>query len=347
MVAAPKTVSIAYSQLSDKVPEKKIIYEVHHQALEKAIDFLAEQTTTRRFDRAQGFREEKADVVVAAFTHQTSRLNDPLLHTHALMINLCFRADGSTGSINSHQLYVNQKEAGALYRAEMALLLEERLGLELRRKSSWFEIAGIPETAINYFSKRRNEIEAKLDLLGYHSRQANEYVNLNTRRPKEYRSQSELQADWKEQGQALGLSEQYILSLFRKDIKHDLTEEIQTVVNDVSRRLSQLGKSFSNRDVMLMIAEESQGRGIGFETARSIGKAYLASDDVRQVKQFQKSSFYEYANIIQVSEEQKQPEAKIIAVSPHRLLEEKKEEQNREENELRITYPRLEIIRSL
>ena len=289
----PKSVAIAYSQLSDKVPEKKIIAEVHHRALEKGIEFLTEKTYTRRYEAGVGSIEERAGLVIAAFTHQTSRLNDPLLHTHALFINLSYRDDRSTGTINSRQLYVNQKEAGTLYRAELAAGLEHHLGLRLIRKQSWFEIEGISEEAINFFSKRRNEIEARLDMLGYHSRQANEYANFDTRRDKEYKSRKQLLLDWQEQGKALGLSEGLILDLFGKQIKRDASEQIQIVVEEVSKRLSQLNKPFTDRDVYRLVAEESQGRGIGLELACSIAKGYLHSDDLVMVKEFQKSKLYE------------------------------------------------------
>ncbi|MBW4660238.1 MAG: relaxase domain-containing protein [Drouetiella hepatica Uher 2000/2452] len=292
--SAPKSVSVAFSQLSDKVPEKKTILEIHHRALEKGIDFLTEQTYTRRFETGVGKSEERAGLVIAAFTHQTSRLNDPLLHTHALFINLCSRADGSTGSINSRQLYVLQKEAGTLYRAELALGLEHHLGLRLHRKESWFEIDGIPDEAIDFFSKRRNEIEARLNKLGFHSAQAKEYANFDTRKAKGYKSRHELFLDWQEQGKALGLSEGLILDLFGKEqIRRDRTEQIQIVVDEVSKRLAQSNKPFTNRDVYRLVAEESQCRGVGLELACSIAKGYLASDDVQMIKEFQKSQLYE------------------------------------------------------
>jgi conjugative relaxase-like TrwC/TraI family protein len=323
-IAAPKTVSIAYSQLQEASPEKEVIYQTHHESVEKAINFLSEHTTTRRFETGKGFSQEKADLVIAAFTHQTSRLNDPLLHTHALIINLCFREDCSTGSINSHQLYVLQKEAGTLYRAELASGLQKRLGVELYRKASWFEIAGIPEEAINYFSKRRNEIDARLDMLGYHSAQAKEYVSLSTRKEKIYKSRLELQLDWKEQGQALGLSESYIRSLCGKKINLDRTEQIQTVVDEVSRRLAALNRLFSDRDVLRLVAEESQCRGIGMDEARSIAKAYLASDDVIQVKQFQKSRLYQSNRAAVVTPSPPVAEEKKIISYP--FIEESREE---------------------
>ena len=71
------------------------------------------------------------------------------------------------------------------------------------------------------------------------------------------------------------------------------SEQIQIVVEEVSKRLSRLNKPFTDRDVYRLVAEESQGRGIGLELACSIAKGYLHSDDLVMVKEFQKSKLYE------------------------------------------------------
>jgi len=324
--SAPKSVSIFYSQMSDKSLEKRLLYEIHHVAVEKGIDFLSEHIFTRR-SIPGGTRDDKADLVIGAFTHRTSRLNDPMLHTHALVINLCCRPDGTTGTINSRQLYVLQKEAGTLYRAELAAGLERMLGVTLYRKGSWFEIKGIPEEAINHFSKRRNEIEARLDKVGFHSAQAKEYANFNTRKAKVYRTRKELQLDWQEEGQAFGLSEKYLLTLCGQKIERDETEQIQMVVGEVSKRLFDLNRPFSDRDVLRIVAEESQCRGIGMNKAQSIAKAYLVSDDVIHLKTFQKSQLYtsNREEPVEMPRESKiiiLPSTKTLAQAPGRELDE-------------------------
>jgi conjugative relaxase-like TrwC/TraI family protein len=293
----PKSVSVVLSQLPKPSSEKKIILEEHHKAVEKALDVMSSYILTRRYDN-NVFWSEKANLIIAGFTHYVSRQLDPLLHTHAIVINLCFREDGSTGSIQSRQMYVLQKQIGTLYRAEFAKCLEERLGLSIVRHDGSFEIAGIPERVIQYFSKRRAEIMAHVELLGFDSPGTRKIANFETRSEKIHRNREALFLDWREQGQALGLADQYIKTLFEHEIRRDQMEQIQTVVSEVSKRLQELNRPFFDRDVLLLVAEESQGRGIGIDLAQSIYRGYLASDDVTLIKEFQKSNQYEHSSCL-------------------------------------------------
>ncbi|MFX8848740.1 relaxase domain-containing protein, partial [Acinetobacter baumannii] len=71
--------------------------------------------------------------MVATFEHSTSRALDPQLHTHALVMNIGVRDDGSTGTLSSLSLFETKMAAGALYRLHLSSLLERDLGVPLHR----------------------------------------------------------------------------------------------------------------------------------------------------------------------------------------------------------------------
>jgi hypothetical protein len=77
-------------------------------------------------------------------------------------VNVGVRHDQTTCALDSHAFYPHKFVCGALYRAELSRLLEERLGLEIERRKSWFELKGVPDEERLRTSKRRNAIEAEL-----------------------------------------------------------------------------------------------------------------------------------------------------------------------------------------
>ena len=128
--SAPKSVSTAWSQSEGE--QRTAFQEAHKEAVKKALNYIENEAVTTR--RGQGGTEkEKANIAIATFEHGTSRAQDPSLHTHALVVNAGVRADGSTGSIESRQIFSHKMAAGAVYRAELAKRIEndQRLGLIL------------------------------------------------------------------------------------------------------------------------------------------------------------------------------------------------------------------------
>lgn len=123
--SAPKSVSVWWAMADEEI--RKSIQSAQQEAVSKAMSWLEQQTYTRR---GKGGKERiPVDLVVAAFEHGTSREADPDLHTHCVVMNVGVGADGKTGTIASHPLYVNKIAAGRLYRAELSKLLQERHGI--------------------------------------------------------------------------------------------------------------------------------------------------------------------------------------------------------------------------
>ena len=166
-------------------------------------------------DRAVGRVDNKPvpaeGLAVASFRHLTSRALDPFPHHHNVVINTARLDDGTHRGLWSRPLYANAHAASALATAEMRHQLTAALGVRWRpsRKGGW-EIAGIDNTVVREFSKRRNEIDDALAELeaeigrGAHPNEV-EHVVLRTRPAKNHTPADDLVATWRERAANHGL----------------------------------------------------------------------------------------------------------------------------------------------
>jgi len=160
--SAPKSVSIAWA--AETSERRTAIDSCHRRAVDAAVLHAQQAAAWTRRGRGGG-RLERADLVVAAFDHHTSRAQDVQLHTHALVLNIGVRADGTTGSLKTDDLFRVKMALGATYRAELAHGLRQELGYKIvPRTKGLFEIAGVPETLRDSQSTRHMEIR---DALGH------------------------------------------------------------------------------------------------------------------------------------------------------------------------------------
>lgn len=199
--SAPKSVSVLWSQVSPE--SRKRIEACHHKAVVTALDYLQDQAGHTRRGKG-GARIEVADLVFACFQHGTSRAHDPQLHTHSLMLNVAVRADGTTGSVSSREVFKHKMAAGAIYRAELACLLRQECGIETAQKSKSFEISGVPASLCQEFSKRRAEILGELVDRGLTTAKAAASLTLETRTAKETMPREELYSQWQRVGRQHG-----------------------------------------------------------------------------------------------------------------------------------------------
>lgn len=217
--SAPKSVSVAWAMADEAL--RKAIEIKHQEAVKQALDFIEDKAGFARVG-SQGQEVVKAPLLFALFEHGTSRAGDPQLHTHALCINLTVHEDGRrTTAIDSTHLYHWKMAGGAMYRAAFARGLQE-LGFVIEQRkvgaSVGFEIKGVPKELIDWFSKRRAEIEQKLNLnaggLDTASPKYAEMVAKETRRTKDTeKSRKELVAEWQEVGREHGVDSEYLYAI--------------------------------------------------------------------------------------------------------------------------------------
>lgn len=199
--SAPKSVSVLWA-LSE-ASERQAIERAHQSAVLTATAHLERTAAWARRGRAGSVREQTAGLLMAQFDHHTSREADPQLHTHSFIFNLAPRRDGSWGAIVSRELYKAQKDAGAMYRRELAGEME-RLGYRLDRQRDGFRVAAIPLDIERAFSKRRQAIEEAARAHGYKTPKGMELATLRTRRAKGEARLDGLFKTWQAEATALG-----------------------------------------------------------------------------------------------------------------------------------------------
>lgn len=257
----PKSISILWV-VADPA-HRAATERIHHQAVEAAIAYLESHTRLLTKDAPL------AGLTVAYFEHGSNRAGEPNLHTHALVLNDGVTRDGVTGPIDSRVLYQHKMAAGALYRSELAALLQTELGLELQRCQSWFELAGFSrtegryQTLMNLWSSRRRAIEAQEPSTAAQA-QAVAYI---TRDKKGYvPPRDELFQAWQEIAVQHGLSQRKATRLIIPEGKEQITlwqrfQEWRTLRE--ARRIVAVHQShFSRRDLVTAIAVAAQARGL-------------------------------------------------------------------------------------
>jgi conjugative relaxase-like TrwC/TraI family protein len=258
--SAPKSVSVLWSQSSEE--NRQIIQRAHRQAVESALDYL--QDTAAKTRRGKGGAQlERAGLIIACFEHSTSRALDPQLHIHALVMNIGVREDGTIGTVSSLSIFQSKMVLGALYRMELATILEQEFGVPVTKHRTWFEILGVPQHLMDEFSKRREIIEAELERKGVSSAEASAVTAIETREVKEAVARSVLFKDWQGIGQALGWSTVEADALYNVVPRgRDKEMELANAISFAAERLTSRQAHFTARDFTRFAAEEAQASGL-------------------------------------------------------------------------------------
>ena len=107
-------------------------------------------------------------IIYAEYHHDNSRLLDPQLHTHNVIVNVTQDTDGSFKALDSTQMYQAIRYAGKSYQNALARECV-RLGYELEIKRSdkgditGFEIKGVSDEILKRCSRRRQQIDKAID----------------------------------------------------------------------------------------------------------------------------------------------------------------------------------------
>ncbi len=213
---APKSVSVFWAMSPPETRKK--IQEAHKEAVKASLRFLEQKYLFARTGN-QGRSRERAQLVAALFEHATSRAQDPLIHTHALVLSRSPRADGKTGTIISRLLYEHKRELDRVYCRHFAKFFETDLKLRVNRSKGNFELADVSWAVCTYFSKRRGQILERTAELGHYNPQAARIAALDTRVKKESLPRPILFARWEESGRNVGFGPEQALGLLQRHKK--------------------------------------------------------------------------------------------------------------------------------
>jgi ATP-dependent exoDNAse (exonuclease V) alpha subunit len=201
------------------------------------------------------------------------------MHTHAVIINATQRSDGEWRSLESREMYRLQKEAGMLYRVELAAKAQE-LGysVEKTHKDGRFELKEVPRAVKDHFSKRSEAIEKALEGKGKTRKTATakekETITKATRDRKQDVDRRQLSEKWRTEARDLGFdpekARQQALDRARDPFqaKVDRVQMARDAVRKSVSALSEREASFRKDDL------------IKAATARGFGK--VSRGDVEQ-----------------------------------------------------------------
>lgn len=253
--SVPKSVSIAWALSSLDI--RREIETAIFTATQHSISYLERYAAQTRRGHGGKYRE-KADLVVAAFPHSTSRALDPQFHIHCLVMNIAVRADGTTGTIDSKRLYDYKMTAGALFRSKLAFELRHRLGLLSEPDNDSFKLKGIPETLCHHFSKRRQTIRKQLDALGTHTAADAAYATIITRKSKgEVPPREQLFQVWQKEAAQFGVTSETIAALVshkrsyaQKPCNNPNLKQLSHIIDSTAEEIAFSQNTFKAKDII-------------------------------------------------------------------------------------------------
>ena len=284
--SAPKSVSI----MAEVAGDRRLI-AAHDKAVRVALDYIERHgAATRARTGGQVRTVETGNLAIATFRHNTSRAQDPQLHTHSVILNATQDKAGAWRSVESLSFFRIYKDAGSVYR--QALAGEARqLGYGIvEGKGGTFELAGVPEAAIREFSARGNKVEEALAVRGKTRADATAAekatITLATREAKEHIAREALVPTWRAQAEASGFGEKERRELVAQaerqatpDRVVGLAEQGQRqaaatlAVGAAARHLSERDPVFSPAAVEARAVEQVGGRATVAEVATAVARA--------------------------------------------------------------------------
>lgn len=287
--SAPKSFSIYWSQQSDN--SRSRIEAIQDMAVRKALAILNNHATFARRGKG-GVKVERVSLTAGLFMHGEARpvgneiedrRADPQIHTHAVAINLSERTDGTIGALDGSFLYDWKMAAGAIYRAELAALVQSELGLQIDvtdKEKGFFEISGIPREVIDHFSKRGAEVKEELKKAGV---VASENQALAARKAKSTRSNKhtvyESRRDqfkrWRREASEIGFSYENI-----KSYKHDSNTKIEICLSTLLDRLHEHESTFLLRDIYQEAAKLGMESGFSVDEISQAVNGFVAKEDI-------------------------------------------------------------------
>ncbi|RYB01652.1 MobF family relaxase [Lichenibacterium ramalinae] len=203
----PKSFSILWAGAGLEL--RKELETVQAAAVDEALGFLVEEGLVEvRLGAGGRIKQPAAGLIVGRFSHYTSRAGDPNVHTHCTIMNVAVSNDGKLRTLETYNLHAKCHLLGVAYRAALSARLADAFGFEARPAGrGQFEIRGVPQTALDAFSKRSKELEAALagGRAGSSSAQK-EVATLSTRGAKaDLPTGPELEARWRGEMEVLGI----------------------------------------------------------------------------------------------------------------------------------------------
>ncbi len=231
--------------------------KAHKRAVKRTLKIIEQDyALTRATQNGQVKLINTNNLVVGQFHHDTSRELDPHLHTHCVILNMtdhnnkwyAFRNDG---------VHANKKMLGMIYQNELALEVQ-KLGYEIEQKGhGQFEIKGFSEEQLMSFSKRRQQIQAKLGDNSSWSERESAWDKTRIKKGEPI-SREELQAYWRKELSDVRFP-QPKLEGDREQINPDDPHRpnVRKALNEAIEHFSERQVAFKPEDLKKFVLEEA------------------------------------------------------------------------------------------
>jgi conjugative relaxase-like TrwC/TraI family protein len=274
--SAPKSISIQALIFGDKR-----LIEAHQKAVRVALSDIERGCSEVRIKKDQVLSYALTKNIIAAlFHHDLSRAEDPQLHTHSIIMNLTERLDQQWRSMASkigrydketegaihgfiERVRNNIRYYGKLYEMELAYQTKQ-LGYEIaiNEKTGVFDIKGVSQDVIEYFSKRRNKIKDYMNEHGLTGAKSAEFAALHDREKKNKNDRTVLSDKWLEGIKQFGFDGTSLMNdakerlnnpektIERVDDTPEKQPEIIATLKNVMDSLSQFKTTFSREELV-------------------------------------------------------------------------------------------------
>jgi conjugative relaxase-like TrwC/TraI family protein len=231
--SAPKSVSVTALVGADVR-----VREAHEASVGIALDELEHYVQARLGNHPS---ETTGRWIAARFEHDSARPVDgyaaPQLHTHVVVFNVTQTGTGETRPLQPRELYRTQQYATAVYRAELAIRLQD-LGYAIERGDHGQpEIQGYSAAYLEASSPRRQQIEAYLERQDRHGAGPAQIAAHQTREAKHAQSPEEMQQRHRERAQAFGDQPAHVVHMAQErapNLTHDRQPDLAPLIAQAS-----------------------------------------------------------------------------------------------------------------
>ena len=216
MVSTPKSISLLHA-LGDAATSERV-RRAHDASIDATLDYLERHAAGVRRGHAGRRRQPAQGLIAAAFGHETSRANDPHLHSHVLVANLVSDRAGRWSGLHAMRLYASCSVADALYLCQLRYELSQRLDVAFRRRPyGGLDLVGLSDGVLTAFSQRHQQIEAE-QARARPGPRAGRIAAAATRPPKDASLDAGVRREqWWERAYRLGVSESRLVAIAPRD----------------------------------------------------------------------------------------------------------------------------------
>ncbi|MEJ6008762.1 MobF family relaxase [Novosphingobium aquae] len=193
----------------------KRILEAYAGAVRETLAWAEKNLAETRMEAGGKYKPvQTGNLLVALFSHDTNRNQEPNAHIHAVVANATQGPDGKWRALKNDKLWEHNTLLNAMTMARFRISVE-RLGYEIGEigKHGNFEAAGVPRTAIEAFSTRRAEVLALVERMAHKGPSATDTATLMTRAEKQPIADREaLARQWADKAAAIGFDPRAVIA---------------------------------------------------------------------------------------------------------------------------------------